>query len=125
MPSQDSAGDAVDRSSEVGLDELPEELASRVRAACAHADHRTIHRRGEGYEVYAEAGDRIVLMTLEPTANNAVAETTHAFLRADIVDVRMQGSDGEVEIVHDGHRQRLTVPLDVARRIDDLQRRPS
>lgn len=75
----------------VALEDLPAEVASRVRAATAHARYRRIVRRRPGrggsleYRVDALAGDRGVHMVVGLRDDGSVAETTETFLRGKVL----------------------------------------
>ena len=102
---------------DVPLEELPAELADRVRAATAHAGYRSIHHHDDGYLVYAHAGEQVVVMDLAMAENNSVAERTETFSASDVVGATVQGSEGELEVVDRGGRRRLPVPAGLAERL--------
>ncbi|MDP9419270.1 MAG: hypothetical protein M3P53_03830 [Actinomycetota bacterium] len=102
---------------DVPLDDLPPELADRVRAAAAHADYRSIHHHDDGYLVYAHSGDRVVIMDLALAPNNSVAETTETLLASAIVGATAGDDEGVLEVVDGGRRRRLAVPAGLARRL--------
>ena len=64
---------------EYTLDDLPEALAARVRAATGEPDHLVIHRAAE-WLVEALTRDRVTLMRLEVGDDDSIAETTDSFL---------------------------------------------
>lgn len=102
---------------DVPLEDLPAELADRVRAATAHAGYRSIHPHDDGYLVYAHAGDRVVIMELALGPNNSVAETTETFLASHVVTATTSGSEGVLEVVDRGGRRHVTVPAELAGRL--------
>ncbi|MGH2688538.1 MAG: HAD family hydrolase [Actinomycetota bacterium] len=103
------------------LDELPGELRSRVQAATAHADRRTIRRRGDdAFEVHALAGDRVVHMLLGLRAGGSVDETTETFVRSQILDVVLSHDQATVELDDGGGRRSLTVPLELGEALAGL-----
>lgn len=79
---------------DVGVEDLPAELRSRVDAATAHAAHRRVRAlpaeddRPAVYVVEAVAGDRITTMELELRADGSVGETTRSVAAGDVADVR-------------------------------------
>lgn len=92
-PAGAAPGSAVD------LDDLPDELRSRVLAATAQARYRrtSLLPAQEGqpstYRVEAVAGDRLTTMDLALRHDGSVAETTHSIDSADVSDVR-RADDG-------------------------------
>lgn len=102
---------------EVRLDDLPTELADRVRAATAHAHYRSVHRHDDAYLVYAHAGDRVVIMDLALRPDNSVAETTETLLASDVAGAEIRGTDGVLEVVDRGRRRHLSVPAGLASRL--------
>jgi HAD superfamily hydrolase (TIGR01549 family) len=96
------------------LDEIPGELRSRIEAATAHAQVRTIRQSGpQAFEVHALAGDRIVHMRLRLRPAGSVVEMTETFLRDQIVDVGRSDARTIIEVrTAAGHRS-LTVPAEL------------
>lgn len=94
------AEQASSSSSDVALDELPDELRSRILAATAHAEQRRISRAeaGEGerdaYRVEAVTGDLRTIMNLALRADGSVAETTRRVASADAGDDQGDGQRG-------------------------------
>jgi len=82
----------------VRIEELPEQLQSRILAATAHAAHRRIRRldadsgTDAAYAVEAVAGDRVTLMRLSLRPDESVDEATDSFTARDIVDVDRDAS---------------------------------
>ena len=85
------------------LSHLPAELRSRAEAATGNAQVRVVSRRQHGtdssYDVWAIAGDRVVLMRLAVRHDGSVAEDTTSFLRRDVTDVIDAGADDAVLVV--------------------------
>jgi HAD superfamily hydrolase (TIGR01549 family) len=106
LAEDDGAGPAT-------LDDLPGELRSRVEAATAHADRRTIRRRGDGFEVHALAGDRVVHMLLCLRRDDSVEETTETFVVSQILDVVLGRDQATVELDDEAGRRSLTVPIEL------------
>jgi hypothetical protein len=106
----------------VSLEDLPEELRSRVRAATAHAQHRSIAVRDRGgesgakeeYEVHALAGDRFVHMVLALRRDGSVEEATETVLRDQILRVAIEGDRGSIEVDDPTGRRSIPVPVGIA-----------
>jgi hypothetical protein len=116
---------------ELPVGALHPELSSRVLAATAHADHRTIRRRDslaehgtDEYDVYALCGDRFVWMVLSLRPDGSVAEATHTFVDHEITDVAVHGEHGMVDVDSPSGPHRIAVPLDVAEALMAKRRGP-
>lgn len=106
----------VARAEAAELDELPEELAARVRAATTHATHRTVRSTGDSFGVWALCDDRVVVMALSLREDGSVAEATEAFVAEAVAEITPGDGDGNAALLVDGPtgRRRVDVPVALA-----------
>jgi hypothetical protein len=111
----------------VSLEDLPEELGSRVTAATAHAQHRSIAVRDRGgesaateeYEVHALAGDRLVHMVLALRLDGSVEEATETLLRDQILRVAIEDDRATIEVDNPTGCRSIPVPVGIATALDE------
>lgn len=89
------------------LDDMPDELAARVRAATGEPDHLWI-RRTQEWVIEAVSGDRATVMRLALSESGSVAETTSSFVLGAIHAVD-PGADATVTIRD--RQQLVTLPI--------------
>lgn len=96
--------------SEVELEDVPDEVRSRILAATAHAAHRRVAHVPAGEDgpgdpgrflVEAVAGDRVSVMELALRPDGSVAETTRSLTVGDVVTARGH-ADGVELVVRSG-----------------------
>lgn len=113
----------VNASRSVMVEEVPDELRSRIAAAAAQPRFRRIRRappRGAGddavYVVHAVAGDRVTIMELALRPDGSVAESTDSFTFDEIEEVVVGGGQPEGRITLGGSHGHRTfhVPAEVA-----------
>jgi hypothetical protein len=81
---------------EFHLDDLPPELADRVRAATGQPGHLSIRHANE-WVVEALTGDRVTVMRLALADDGSVAEETCSFLLSEIEALNLD-AEGTVSL---------------------------
>lgn len=89
------------------LDDMPEELADRVRAATGRPDHLSVRHAGE-WVVEALTGDRATVMRLALDEDGSVSEVASSFLLSAIEALDL-GAEATVT-VREAH-QLVTLPV--------------
>lgn len=111
----------------VPIAQLPEELASRVRAAAgqAGAGYLLIHQRadesdatGAQYLVEAITGDRITVMHLSSRPDASVAETTDSLVVSDVLEVMVDEGRAELTVMTPDGRRSVPVTPEMAEAVE-------
>lgn len=102
------------------LNDMPEELGARVRAATGHPDHLCI-RHADEWVVEAVTGDRATVMRLTFNEDGSVSDTTSSFVLSAIEAVDL-GPDATVTVWEANRVVTLPISADFAQLLD--QQRP-
>lgn len=114
----------------VTIDQLPEELSARVRAATGKAGYLLIHERSEEsdaleaqYLVEAITGDRVTVMQLALRRDASVSETTDSFLSSEIVDTSVAEERAELAVETPQGRRAVPVTPEMAEAVGNATAR--
>ena len=106
---------------EFSLEDLPEVLADRVRAATGQPRFLGVHRAGE-WVVEALTGDRATVMRLDVRDDGSVSETTDSF-DVDAIESIDATTDAVVTAGRAAHRITLPVSQAFAAALANAKRR--
>lgn len=104
----------------VSLAQLPEELASRVRAATGEPAHLIIHQRsvepdaGQQYLVEALTDDRITVMHVSLERDDSVSEATESLTLGDVLEVVVVETGAELVVQTSSGQHAVPVSTDMA-----------
>lgn len=110
----------------VPINDLPEDLRSRVRAATGEPEYRMVYElpaeSGGSTEYLVEAitGDRVTVMRLSLRPDGAVNETTDSFPAREIVHVANEAQEAELIVQTQEGRRSLAVQPDTAAAVAQL-----